>query len=235
MVTSVIEVLTLCGFVFGVACKIPPSLTILILNGCFCFPIGRYLIYQANNYNCKERIQGKLYSQQRHLDGYHRVTDINSNSNHKMQPVQHMPSNSNEDKSKKRYLKYFLRMFELFGFLMQLGVLVSIPVVLSNENFFSPSGRIKHYAVATYILIPVSLSVISFVWSGWIQSKSMRASGANDNIMKSLNNEEDETARLKTGNYTYCHWPALLYCYHQFIWQRILSQFFFIVDDFIKI
>ena len=214
MVTSVIEVLTLCGFVFGVACKIPPSLTILILNGCFCFPIGHYLIYQANN--CKERIQGKLYSQQHHLDGYCRVTDINNN---KMQPVQHLPSNAKEDKSKKRY---FLRMFELFGFLMQLGVLVSIPIVLSNENYFSPSGRIRHYAVATYILIPVSLSVISFVWSGWIQSKSMRASGAND-IMKSLNNQEDETARLKTGNYTYCQWPAILHCYYQFIWQRILS------------
>ena len=68
---------------------------------------------------------------------------------------------------------------------MQLGALVSIPILLSNK--FSPLGRLKDHIVATYILLPVSLCVISFVWSGWIQSKTMESS---DNTV---------TARFKTG------------------------------------
>lgn len=81
---------------------------------------------------------------------------------------------------------------EWLGFLMQLGALVSIPILLSEENFFSLSGKTKHYIVATYVLIPVSLFIISFIWSGLTQTVITKPSSDNNN-----------TARLKTGTVRY--------------------------------
>ena len=93
-------------------------------------------------------------------------------------------------------LKYLITTSELLGFLMQLGALVSIPILLSNEQFFSPSGRAKRYVIATYIIIPVSLSIISMIWSGWIQNITIRSPDA---ATQSLIHEKDKKARLKTG------------------------------------
>ena len=93
--------------------------------------------------------------------------------------------NAHGQQPSKRYLKYLLTVLESFAFLLQLGALIGIPIVLSISN--SPSGSVKHYIVATYILLPVSLCIISFVWSGWIQKEVMKSS--DDNV----------TARYKTG------------------------------------
>ena len=91
---------------------------------------------------------------------------------------------------------------------MQLGALVSIPVLLSTEHFYLPSGKASHYITATYILIPLSLCAISVLWSGWIQKLIIRSSGNNKNAKQPLSHEtiefertsdDDETARLKTG------------------------------------
>ena len=165
--------MTLCGFVFGVACKLPPSFTILILNGCFCFPIGHYLIYKATNHR----------RQQPNHNGYQQLPD-NNDEPHTV--TEQNMGNTNQQQSPKRYLKYLLTILELSGLLMQLGALLGIPILLSEKHYFSPSGRLENHIVATYILLPVSLCIMSFVWSGWIQSKAMKSSGK-------------FTARFKTG------------------------------------
>ena len=200
MITSVVEVFALCGFIFGVACKLPPSLTILILNGCFCFPIGCYLSQSVITY--VRQTKEKFHNHQRHFDGYHKVEGDNIKET--MKPVQQSPSSTEQDKEPlqlRRRSKYLTTTLEILGFLMQLGALVSIPILLSNEQFFSPSGRAKHYAIATYILIPVSLCIISMIWTGWIQNIIIRSSDAYNTATQSLSGEKDKDARLKTGNY----------------------------------
>ena len=194
MVTAVVEVITVCGFIFGAACKLPPSLTILILNGCFCFPIGWYLIHQLSI--CYGKIREKMVNHQLSVGVTNRM-----NGNETMEVVQQSPSSIEQEREQlplKSPLKYLITTFELLGFLMQLGALVSIPIFLSNEQFFSPSGRAKCYAIATCIIIPVSLSIISIIWSGWIQNIIIRSSDA---ATQFLSGEKDKKARLKTGNY----------------------------------
>jgi len=155
---SIVEVFALCGFVFGVACRLPPSLTILLLNGCFCFPIGCYLIHRLTRYH--------QVPANRH--GY-----------------QQIPGEQNMEGEQKPPLKYLLTNLELLGFLMQLASLVVIPVLLSENQLLM---KTKHYTVATYILIPVSLFIISAVWSGWIQKWVIKSSTA-------------DSARLKAGKF----------------------------------
>ena len=48
---------------------------------------------------------------------------------------------------------------EALGFLMQFGVLVAIPILLDAEGRF--------YYIAVIILLPITLFLLSFVWSGW--------------------------------------------------------------------
>ena len=179
----------LCGFVFGVACKLPPSLTILILNGCFCFPICRYLIYQATT--CRHIYHGGHgHNRSSHnKNGYIPISNDNNMETEQPDDNDTEQNTEIEQKSPKGCLKHLLISLTILGFLMQLGALVSIPILLSENSIFSPSGRLKHNVVATYILIPVSLLIISIVWSGWIQNVIIRTSHSNN------------TARLKAGSY----------------------------------
>ena len=178
MLASVFEVFTLCAFVFGVACKLPPSLTILVLNGCFCFPIGRYLFHQVTSR--KQRHQNHIHNGYTEIsdddEQLHTETEENLENTHEQQT---------EHQTLKRPLKYLLTILESSGFVLQSGALVGVAVLLATS--FSPSGAVKHYFVATYILIPVSLFIISVVWSGWIQSYTIKSSDANS------------TARYKSG------------------------------------
>ena len=168
LVTSCFEVCAICGFIYGAACKLPPSLTIPLMNGCFFFPILSYLINQI--YVC--------CNHQRR--GYSKIGE-------------------NVHRSKK------LCLFASVGFLMQLGGLVSIPILLSN-HFFVPSEETERYVIATYILIPVSLFIISIVWSGWIQKKIITSSVNNtdttsvDAAENETTNKKVQTARYKSGN-----------------------------------
>ena len=176
MLASISEVFTLCAFVFGVACKLPPSLTILVLNGCFCFPIGRYLYHQVTNR--RQRNQNHIHDGYSQISGdddqLHREATENVENGHEQQ-TEHL----------QRPLKYLLTILESSGFVLQSGALVGVAVLLATS--FSPSGAVKHYFVATYILIPVSLFIISVVWSGWIQSYTIEAS------------DPKSTARYKSG------------------------------------
>ena len=170
------------------------------MNGCFCFPIGCYLIYQLRGINYEEAIK-KLNSSCRHRNqGYESISSDSTGTN---------------DSSSKGYLKRILiTTSELLGFLMQLGALVSIPVLLSIEHFYVPSGKAKYHITATYILIPLSLCIISIVWSGWTQKLIMRPSGNRKTAKQLLNkkkgkvaaylenasiSDDDKTARFKAG------------------------------------
>ena len=183
MATSIVEVLTLCAFVFGVACKIPPSLTIVILNGCFWYPIVQYLIHQTTN---RHQDQGNYERNQSNRNGY---TSILGSDGQHTQAEENLENGQDEQQTgqqmSKKYLKYVRIVLEILCLVLQLGALVGVPILLSNS--FSPSGAVKDRIVATYILIPVSLFVISFLWSGWTQNHTIKSSDGNS------------TARYKTG------------------------------------
>ena len=208
LITSFAEVCALCGFVFGVACKLPPSLTILILNGCFCCPIGCYLTCKAikrfriiKNCSCFPLINSEETDSERGSILY--LTDIDQ----ELEPNSSQETATEQQESKK--WKSFIIPFitttcETFGFIIQLSVLASIPILLSMEQYFSPSGRTKHNVAATCILIPVSLILISVVWSGWVQDRITKATGQHIH---------GRTARYKTGN----NYNLLYACYELFI------------------
>ena len=54
---------------------------------------------------------------------------------------------------------------EVLGFLMQLGILVAIPILLVQE--FKENRVYQHMYLVVIILLPISLFILSFVWSGW--------------------------------------------------------------------
>ena len=185
MATSIVEVLTLCAFVFGVACKLPPSLTILILNGCFLYPIGRYLVHQVMNHKQRHLNHRNYESNQSHRNGYASLPGSDEQHTQTEENLENGQEQQTDQQMSKKYLKYVCIVLEISGLVLQLGALVGVPIVLSK--FFSPSGAVKNRIVATYILIPVSLFIISFIWSGWTQSYTIKSSDGNSN------------ARYKTG------------------------------------
>ena len=137
-----------------------------MLNGCFCYPIAHYLMHQTHLYYIK--IQG--YKQ---LSPQGNPTDSADGS----QQQQSNDKQTEEDKQLQMgWLEHILTVCASVGFLLQLFVPVGISVLLSMETFFSPSGKTKRYIIATYILIPVTLYLLSIVWSGWIQEKIMQPS-----------------------------------------------------------
>ena len=105
---------------------------------------------------------------------------------------------------------------ELLALLMQLGVLVGAPILLSMEKFYSPSEKSKQLSpseeskqlslsgeskhTATNILIPISLVLISIVWSGWIQKIITKAS-----TKQCTGDKKFKTARYKTGSYIHSY------------------------------
>ena len=162
LISSAAEVVAVCGFVFGVACKLPPSLTILLLSGVFWFVIGRHffwdffykrIIRQTDYDDIEESIEG-TYS----LFLKHRLVPI----------------------------------LECIAFLMQLSALIAVPILLAHtEDRYE--GENDSY-MTMYVLIPVTLTVISIVWSGWLQNylvkPKVKRATVHDNVC---------VARLKSG------------------------------------
>ena len=195
MATSCFEVCAICAFIYGAACKLPPSLTILLMNGCFLFPIGWYIckclkIQAIVLYIC-EYLKIKKISCWRRCYKYDKVEQND------MEAQRSGTHGSKTPGSKKQCLLTTL------GFLMQLGALVSVPILLSNEHFFVPFEETEHYIIATYILIPVSLFIISIVWSGWVQKVIITSSvdSVSDVAAKDeTTNKKVKTTRYKSGN-----------------------------------
>ena len=77
---------------------------------------------------------------------------------------------------------------ETIAFLMQLSALIAIPILLA---FTEVNFKTTNKYMTVYILIPVTLTVISVVWSGWIQNY----------LVESKTNKAKTDARTKSGNY----------------------------------
>ena len=197
LIMSTVEVCALCGFVFGVACKLPPSLTLLILNGCFCFPIGFCAIWGV--YICGHELMEVEFSYiflNNPPDEQETETETIEDNRQSEFDIVQIEKEKGSSK-RKRFYKYFRTAIEIVAFLVQLGALVSIPVLLSMEQFFEPSELSKHHFIAIYILIPLSLLSISVVWSGWIQDAIMRPYNTTE---QSSDGKGNVTARYKTGS-----------------------------------
>ena len=164
MISSVAEVIAVCGFVFGVACRLPPSLTILLLSGVYWFVIARHIFCDLF---CKQVVcrSGEF-------------DDINEN-----------------DQS---CCSWFLRrmvvpFLEFIAFLMQLGALIAVPLLLAyTESDYDNNDKF----LSLYIMIPVTLTVLSVVWSGWAQ-KHLVDPGAKRSV--TVVHDKVYTARLKSG------------------------------------
>jgi len=151
--TTCLEVAALCGFVFGVACKLPPALTILVLNGCFCFPIGAFLT-RRKLFGClNSSTSSRLKSTQPIDSNYHQFQESGSDE----------LSNATETRQQQPPTvvhNIITTILEAMGFFMQFGTLIVIPILLNAEERF--------YYIAVIILLPISLFFLSFVWSGWV-------------------------------------------------------------------
>ena len=167
LISSVVEVIAICGFVFGVACKLPPSLTILLLNGVFWVVIARHLIWDI----AYKRIN-------HHIAGYRDVEEYRDG----------------------RYTLCLKRklvpLLEGFALLLQLSALVAISILLTYRKDKYNGKNTKYLTVC--FLIPITLTVISVVWSGWLQKYLVEP-----RLMRSRVALMDEncTARLKSGEY----------------------------------
>ena len=126
----------------------PPSLVIVILNGCFSFPIGSYLFSKLH---ClKNQTDDLITDEEMTLTGDEAEKSIadqagdTSTTNNKMSPV----------------CAWILTSMETIAFFMQIVMLIMIPVLLVSIY------TNKYRLVA--VLIPITLIVLSIVWSGWI-------------------------------------------------------------------
>ena len=155
LISSTFEVVALCGFVFGVACKLPPSLTILLLNGVFSFTIAKHLFCPKGKCCFQTGSCGR---------------------------------ESNTRESTTCLKRILIPLLETIAFLMQLGALMAIPILLYAEDMFSDK-------YLTVLMIPVTLSVISVVWSSRKKKKLDRANSA----------EAIDNTRIKSGNYVHVH------------------------------
>ena len=166
LISSVAEVVAVSGFVFGIACKLPPSLVILLLNGVFWVVIARHFLWD---------ILCKRINQINHqMTGYE---DIDEYFDRKCTLCM------------KRRL---VPLLELVAFLMQLGALISIPIILTHtEHIYNGKNKM-------YFLIPITLTFISITWSGWLQKYFAKPG------IRSTETGERCTARLKSGEYLSC-------------------------------
>ena len=153
----------MCGFVFGVACKLPPPLTILLLSGVFWVVIARHFFWDIFY---KRVIRRSEYD------------DIDENNQGAYSLLL------------KRKVVPFL---EFIALLMQVGAVIAIPIILAlTENNYDNVDKF----ISLYILIPVTLTIISVVWSGWIQQYLVEP-----RIKIRTVNDEVSIARLKSGEY----------------------------------
>ena len=158
-------------FVFGVACRLAPSLTIVILNGCFSFPIGSYLFskvlsFLTNKTSKKTNCSTPLLESQADMLTY---DDLNDETN-KLTGNQNRSSDDNEittTSQNSTVCSLVLTFMESAAFFMQIIIVILIPVLLMYMHVSSNTDK---YHLTVPILIPITLIMLSVVWSGWIAS-----------------------------------------------------------------
>ena len=165
MISSVAEVVAICGFVFGVACRLPPSLTILLLCGVFWVVIGWHFFWEI------------FYKRVIRRTEYEDITEYTDSAcaifcKRKLVPL-----------------------LECLAFVMQLGTVIAVPILLAyTEDGYDNTDKF----MSLYILIPVTLIIISFVWSGWIQKYLVEP-----NVRRITAQGKECVARLKSGKHYY--------------------------------
>ena len=164
LISSVAEVIAICGFVFGVACKLPPSLTILLLNGVCWVVIARHLIWDI----AYKRIN-------HHIAGYRDVEEYR------------------DGRCTLCLKRKLVPLLEGFALMLQLSALVTIPILLTFRKDTDNGKNAKYLTVC--FLIPVTLTLISVVWSGWLQKYLVKARSG------TALTDENSIARLKSGEY----------------------------------
>jgi len=137
--------------VFGVACQVPPPLTIVILNGCFSFPIGSYLLSKL--YSLKNQTFTRTYC----------LTSCCSSNRILPEEEKTLTGEQTDQEekiftAKKKMSTYVLTLIETVAFFIQVSVLILIPGLLVT----------KKDSISVTILIPFTLIFLSFVWSGWV-------------------------------------------------------------------
>ena len=203
MISSAAEVVAVCGFVFGVACKLPPSLTILLLNGVFWVVIARHFFWdivrsrynhqRTSTYNQLHDIGEDLDSRNnrrnnhegvRCQDGYEPL--LNSRN------INQRVGNRNIDDRSCRSCKHRLvPLLKFVALLIQLSVLITVPIILIHtEHLYN--GR-KTQNIILCFLIPVTLTLMSIAWLGWLQKYFVKPRGTVTS--------DSYTARLKSGEY----------------------------------
>ena len=166
LILSIAEVIAICGFVFGVACKLPPCLIILLLNGVFWVVIARHLIWDI----AYKRIN-------HHMAGYRDVEEYRDGRCTLFLKRKLVPS------------------LEGFALLLQLSALVVIPILLAyRKDKYDGDGYL-----IVWFLIPGTLTVISVVWSGWLQKYLVKPRSKRPRVALA---DESCSARLKSGEYT---------------------------------
>ena len=103
-----------------------------------------------------------------------------------------MPNQDDDEETCTRIFKRkIVPVLEFLGFVLQIGALIAIPVLLSE---LSNDYENDQYHPSTLILLPVTLSLISLLWSGWVQEKLMESGSQRVTVQ-----DEVGTARLKAG------------------------------------
>ena len=179
MISSFAEVVAICGFVFGVACRLPPSLTILLLCGVFSVVIGwhflwevfyKIIVHRTGTADVAHRAE---YANIDHQTEYEDITDYTDGACAKFCKRKLVP------------------LLECVAFLMQLGTVIAVPILLAyTEDGYDNTDKF----MSLYILIPVTLTIISFVWSGWIQKYLVEP-----NVRRITAQGKECVARLKSG------------------------------------
>jgi len=89
------------------------------------------------------------------------------------------------------FKRIIVSILEFLGLVLQIGALIAIPVLLSE---LSNDYQNDKYHPSTLILLPVTLSLISLLWSGWVQEKLMEPRS-----QWGIGQDEMGYARLKAG------------------------------------
>ena len=173
LLSSTAEVAALCGFVFGVACKLPSSLVILLLNGVVWVVIAQHLIWDIHVFYKKKHHRTENVDTE-NLDTENLDTENLDTENLEINPP----------------IGYVMPLMETIALLMQLSTLIAIPILLA---FTEVNYENTDKYMTVYILIPITLTVISVVWSGWIQNYLVKPRS------DEAKNDAKNDARMKSG------------------------------------
>lgn len=181
---SIIEVMAITTFVFLVAAELPASLTLLLLNGVFAFQIFIDFCYSKPCCCCSQSCSQCMRRN---------YTPMAGNNEQAERP---RPYRVEKLKKVRQIINFFETLLEnktvkVFAFFLQIGgIMILIPtwVVLM--------GHPNTYKLRPMVGLPLSLLVLSFIWSNKVQEWIAKA----DNTVFT---DQKRTARYKSSMLTF--------------------------------